>query len=342
MLVRADNLGLTLMEHLISVKGIKKDFKAYESKGSDLFSFRRKSYTKHALNGVSFTVDKGEIVALLGKNGSGKSTLIKIMCGILFPTSGSARILDFDPWEQRIDLVRRMGIVLGAHGQLYWDLPALDSFNLMRSIYNVPRQDFANRLDYFLDMLELRGVYKRQVRTLSLGEQMKCNFVASMLHAPELVILDEPTIGVDLPSKQALRTAILETRKENGTTFLLTTHIIEDITMAERILALDNGRVIFDGPRRRLETLFGNKKTVELEFGKTPDYLQYAKLGKVVEVEGNYIKMEVEPRTLTSKGFTRLLSKGDVTDYKVGEQGLNEILMKLYKVRRAKPPLKGA
>ena len=118
----------------------------------------------------------------------------------------------------------------------------------MRSIYNVPRQDFANRLDYFLDMLELRGVYKRQVRTLSLGEQMKCNFVASMLHAPELVILDEPTIGVDLPSKQALRTAILETRKENGTTFLLTTHIIEDITMAERILALDNGRVIFDGP----------------------------------------------------------------------------------------------
>jgi ABC-2 type transport system ATP-binding protein len=330
------------MERLISVKGVKKDFKAYESRGSGIFSFRRKSFIKHALRGVSFSVDKGEIVALLGKNGSGKSTLIKIMCGILYPTSGSARVLGFDPWEQRIDLARRMGVVLGAHGQLYWDLPALDTFNLMRSIYKIPRQDFSNRLDYLLDLLELRGVYKRQVRTLSLGEQMKCNFVASMLHAPELVILDEPTIGVDLPSKQALRTAILETRKEHGTTFLLTTHIVEDITMAERIIALDKGRVIFDGPKRKLETLFGNKKTVELEFGKTPDYLQYAKLGKVVEVEGNYIRMEVNPRTLTRKSFTRLLSKGDIVDYKVGEQGLSEILMRLYKVRRAKPPLKGA
>ena len=139
-------------------------------------------------------------------------------------------------------MVKRMGIVLGAHGQLYWDLPAIDSFNLMRSIYHIPTRICKGRLDYLLDLLELRDVYKRQVRTLSLGEQMKCNFVASMLHAPELVILDEPTIGVDLPSKQALRTAILETRKESNTTFLLTTHIIEDITMAERIIALDKGR----------------------------------------------------------------------------------------------------
>jgi len=329
------------VERIIDVKGVRKDFKAYESKGSGLFSFRKKSYIKHALRGVSFKINKGEIVALLGKNGSGKSTLIKVMCGILYQNSGSVRILGLDPWEQRIDLVRRMGVVLGAHGQLYWDLPALDSFNLMKNVYSIPRQDFANRLDYFLDLLELRGVYKRQVRTLSLGEQMKCNFVASMLHAPELVILDEPTIGVDLPSKQALRTAILETRKESKTTFLLTTHIVEDITMAERILALDKGRLIFDGPKRRLETLFGNKKVVELEFSGTPDYTRYAKQGKVLAVGGNYIKIEVNPSTLTSKGFTRLLSKGDVVDYKVGEQELSEILMRLYNLRRAKVPRKG-
>ena len=330
------------MERVIDVKGVRKDFKAYESKGSGFFSFRRKSYIKHALRGVSFQIDRGEIVALLGKNGSGKSTLIKIMCGILYPTSGSAQILGFRPWEQRIDLVRRMGVVLGAHGQLYWDLPALDTFNLMKSVYHIPDRDFKNRLDYLLDMLELRGVYKRQVRTLSLGEQMKCNFVASMLHAPELVILDEPTIGVDLPSKQALRTAILETRKENGTTFLLTTHIVEDITMAERIIALDKGSVIFDGSKRKLETLFGNRKVVELEFSEPPDYRDYARQGRVLKIEGNYIKIQVDPRVLTSSGFTRLLSKGDVVDYRVGEQDLSEILMRLYKVRGAKAPRTGA
>jgi ABC-2 type transport system ATP-binding protein len=330
------------MERVMEARGVKKEFKAYEAKGSSLFSLGRKSYIKHALRGASFAIDKGEIVALLGKNGSGKSTLIKILCGILYPTSGTARVLGLDPWEKRIDLARRMGVVLGAHGQLYWDLPALDTFNLMKSVYHIPESDFKSRLDYLLDLLELRNVYKRQVRTLSLGEQMKCNFVASLLHAPELVILDEPTIGVDLPSKQALRTAILETRKEYNTTFLLTTHIVEDISMAERIIALDEGRVIFDGTKRRLETLFGNKKVVELEFSEPPDYGSYAKQGKVVRVEGNYIRMEVNPKVLTSRNFTRLLSKSDVVDYKVGGQDLSDVLMKLYKLRPAKAAAKGA
>lgn len=330
------------MERVIDVRGVRKDFKAYETKGSGIFSFRRRSYIKHALRGVSFSINKGEIVALLGKNGSGKSTLIKIMCGILYPTSGRAQILGFRPWEQRIDMVKRMGIVLGAHGQLYWDLPAIDTFNLMRSVYHIPTKDFKGRLDYLLDLLELRDVYKRQVRTLSLGEQMKCNFVASMLHAPELVILDEPTIGVDLPSKQALRTAILETRKESNTTFLLTTHIVEDITMAERIIALDKGKVIFDGSKRRLETLFGDRKIVEIEFNDPPDFKAYARLGRVMKVEGSYLRMEVDPRVLTNRAFTRLLSKGDVADYKVGERDLSEILLRLYKVRRAEVPRTGA
>src|SRR5271157_1312697 len=120
------------MERVIDVKGVRKDFKAYETKGSGIFSLRRRSYIKHALRGVSFSINRGEIVALLGKNGSGKSTLIKIMCGILYPNAGSVEILGFKPWEQRIDLVKGMGIVLGAHGQLYWDLPALDTFNLMK------------------------------------------------------------------------------------------------------------------------------------------------------------------------------------------------------------------
>ena len=321
------------MQEIITINNIKKQFKAYENKDANsFFQLRRKYFMKQALKGVSFSIKKGEIVALLGKNGSGKSTLIKILCGILHPDSGSVDILGFNPWEERIKLAPHIGVVLGAHGQLYWDLPAIDTFNLMRHIYKIPKDVFKKRLDSFLEMLELKDVYKRQVRTLSLGEQMKCNFVASVLHNPPLVILDEPTIGVDLPSKQALRSAILNMRKDYDTTFLLTTHIVDDITMAERIVALDKGNVIFDGTRRKLETLFGNKKIVEIEFSDAPDYKDYVACGKVISLEGNYLQMEVHPKTLTSKAFIGLLSNKNVTDYKVGEQDLSEIIMKLYKL----------
>jgi ABC-2 type transport system ATP-binding protein len=321
------------MKNIIEIRNVKKSFETYETPTTGLLaSFRRKKVIKKALKGVSFSVKKGTITALLGKNGSGKSTLIKLLSGIMYPDSGSIMVMGLNPWTERMELARRIGVVMGAHGQLYWNLPALDTFNLMRIVYKIPRKEFNERLGYLVKILELEDVYKRQVRTLSLGEQMKCNFVASVLHMPELIILDEPTIGVDLPSKQALRTAI-ESIKDQGTTFLLTTHIVEDLSMAEDIFVLDRGELIYGGTRKKLEKFFGDKRIVEIEF-ETPENLEaYASYGKVMKLESNYIKLEVNHSTLTNSNFVKLLSKESITDYCITERDLGPILMKLYASR---------
>jgi ABC-2 type transport system ATP-binding protein len=319
------------MPNVIEVSGARKSFKTYETPRSGfLASLRKKRIVKYALRGVSFGVRQGEIAALLGKNGSGKSTLIKLLSGILHPDAGTVRVLGLDPWSERRKLTSRIGVVMGAHGQLWWDLPATDTFNLMRAIYKIPERQFRERLEFLTNILELKGVVKRQVRTLSLGEQMKCNFVASVLHMPELVILDEPTIGVDLPSKQALRTAIESMRDERKTTFLITTHIVEDLAMAEKIFVMDRGRIVYDGSRESLERYFGDRREVNIEFESAGDVKAYTRFGKVLELESNYIKLEVEQAQLRNRAFINLLSSENVVDYSVMERDLKPILLRLY------------
>ena len=319
------------MTDVIEVSGARKSFRTYETPQSGfLASLRKKRVVKHALRGVSFSVKRGDIAALLGKNGSGKSTLIKLLSGILHPDAGTVRVLGMDPWSDRRLLTSRIGVVMGAHGQLWWDLPATDTFNLMRAIYKIPERQFRERLNFLTSILELKDVVKRQVRTLSLGEQMKCNFVASVLHMPELVILDEPTIGVDLPSKQALRTAIESMRDERHTTFLITTHIVEDLAMAENIFVMDQGNIIYSGSRERLERYFGDRREVEIEFENAEDVKKYAGLGKVLKLESNYVKLEVAQSQLRNKPFIDLLSSKNVVDYSVTERDLKPILLRLY------------
>ena len=317
-------------EPAIEAMGLSKSFKTYDIKGKGIFgSFRRKYYNRKALDNVSFSVNEGELIALLGRNGSGKSTLIKIMTGILFPDKGSVSVLGFDPWKDRIRLAEHIGVVLGAHGQLFWDLPALDAFEFMRKIYHVPKKDYAERLGMFLDALDLRDVYKRQVRTLSLGEQMKCNFVASVLHGPKMVFLDEPTIGVDLLSKAALTRTIMEMNRKENTTFILTTHIVEDIAIAKRIMILNKGKFVFDGSREKLEGLFGKKVRIDLRM--TTDVPgAYGRYGKIIEKSHNYVKLEVSKNALKNPDFIRLLSSKNVVDYRVSEIGLTNILSRLY------------
>jgi ABC-type uncharacterized transport system, ATPase component len=320
------------MEKIIEINELRKRFKTHEhvDKGTWLAKLMRKSYYKKALDGLSFSVDQGDIVALLGRNGSGKSTLIKTMTGILHPDSGTVRVFGLDPWENRIRIASQIGVVLGAHGQLYWNLPAMDTFNFMKSIYHIPERDFRKRLNSLVDMLDLKKVYMRPVRTMSLGEQMKCNFVASVLHMPKIVFLDEPTIGVDLPSKTALRAMILTMRKEYQTTFIITTHLVEDITMAEKVILINKGKLIFNGSRDSLEHVFGDKRMIDLEL-RNQDKTVFRNYGKVIEHNDNFVKLEVNKNVLKSKRFIGLLAGDNVIDYKVYEPGLNFVLSKLYK-----------
>jgi len=318
-------------KYAIKVKNVSKRFKTRKFKASSGFvsKFFGKKVYKNALSNVSFTIDEGEIVALLGRNGSGKSTMIKILSGILYPDRGEVNVLGFKPWSERIKLASQLGVVLGAHGQLFWDLPAFDAFKFMKGVYNIKQSDFKDRLEYFLDILNLRDVYQRQVRQLSLGEQMKCNFVASVLHMPKIVFLDEPTIGVDIPSKTALRNAILAMKEQNKTTFILTTHIVEDIGIAERVILLNKGKLVFNGSRKRLERMFGDKRHVELHLAGNCA-IEYKKYGKLLEQKENLVRLEVNKPMLKSRSFLSLLNSKRVLDYRVAEPGLNFILSKFY------------
>ncbi len=319
-------------EKIIQVNNVIKRYTVRESntKKGFLNSIRRKKVIKVAVNNVSFEIKKGSIVALLGKNGSGKSTLIKMMVGILHPDKGSLSVDGFSPYIDRKKLAVQIGVVLGAHGQLYWNLPAIDTFKFMRSVYNVPQKEFDRRLKIYIKMFSLKDVYKKPVRTMSLGEQMKCNFVASMLHNPKIVFLDEPTIGVDLPSKSALKEAILEARDKMGTTFLLTTHIVEDLEIADRVIVIDKGKKKFDGTKDALTRIFGSNRIVDLYTIKKLT-IDPKRFGRILKTSALMVRIEVKPTMLKNKAFINLLNSKIVQDYRVSEPHLSYILAKLYK-----------
>ncbi len=315
---------------VIKAESISKSYKVYETKSRGfLASWRRKYLVKKALDKVSFSVQNGEIVALLGRNGSGKSTLIKILTGIMSPDSGTATVLGLDPWKERIKLAFDIGVVLGAHTQINWNLPAYDTFEFMRKIYKIPKPVFNKNLRYFVNLLELRRVYRKPARTMSLGEQMKCNFVASILHMPKIVFLDEPTIGIDIISKAHIKKAILDMRSRYGTTFFLTTHIIEDVSIADRILILHEGHMAFDGTVKELSRMFGNKRILEIKF--KPGAQIDIGIGKVVYKGFDVARLEVSGKQIKSKRFADILANRNIIDYSVSELGLNELITRLYK-----------
>ena len=319
--------------NVVSANDVKKTFTTYHvvGKGPLAFIFGRRDVPKRALKGVSFDIKAGELVALLGKNGSGKSTMLKIVTGILKPDKGTVRVLGMDPSLDREKLDFQIGVVLGStHPQLYWDLPPIDTFILMRDIYNIPDEIFRKRLRYFIKLLGLKDVYKRQTRQLSLGERMKCELVAANLHSPKVVFLDEPTIGVDLPSRNAIKEAIKKLRKENGTTFIITTHVVEDITEVDRIIVFDKGMKLFDGNQAGLRKLFGKELTVTI-YSSNSDLLNTKGFGKVTEGGDNFIRMKIRPEVLREKGFIKLLGSKGVVDFRISEQSLSDILSSLYR-----------
>ncbi len=318
-------------EDAIAINDVRKTFTTYEARSSSFLSVLSKRKTeKKALRGVSFSVKKGSITALLGKNGSGKSTLIKLLVGIMAPDSGTVRVLGMDPWKERITLARRMGVVLGAHPTLYNDLPPAQSFEYMRRLYRIPKNEYEKRLRHFIRLLELDDVNRRQVRELSLGERMKCNFIAAVLHLPDLIVLDEPTIGVDLPSTLKLRATALDLQKRYGTTILIATHILEDVkVLAEEVVILDKGKVVFNGSKHDLSVLFGDYKTVELYFAKNAK-VNLSRLGTVVDRRDSYVKIEIRSDKARDKMLAELVSSKNVVDYNISTPEIGEVMSKFY------------
>jgi ABC-2 type transport system ATP-binding protein len=253
----------------IEVHNLRKAFQVQQNrtglKGSFQDLFKRSYKEVVAVNDIDFTIPKGEICGYIGENGAGKSTTIKMLTGILVPTSGDILVNGMVPYKDREKFVRNIGVVFGQRSQLWWDLGVIESFNLLRKVYRVPADEFKKRLDELVQRLDLADILHRPVRKLSLGQRMRCELAASLLHNPSIVFLDEPTIGLDIVVKSEIRDFLKELNQKYETTILLTTHDLQDIeALCSRVIMLDDGQIIYDGGLQQLKDKWGGLETDEI------------------------------------------------------------------------------
>ena len=287
--------------------------------------FRRRHREVRAVDEVSFEIEPGEVVGFLGPNGAGKTTTLKMLSGLLYPTSGEARVLGHVPSKRERAYLSRITRVMGNRNQLQWDLPALDSFELNRAIYRIPRgADFTSRRDELIDLLDVGDLVRKPVRNLSLGERMKVEIVGSLLHLPQVLFLDEPTIGLDVTMQKRIRGFIAEYNRRYGATVLLTSHYMADVeALCRRVIVIHHGTILFDGALARLGDDLAAWKTidVELEDGEG-DLSAY---GDVVESDEGRVKLRV-PRAEVARVTARLLAERDVADLTVEDPPIEDVI----------------
>ncbi len=304
--------------------------------------FSREYEEIKALNEVSFKVDDGEIVGYIGPNGAGKSSTVKVMSGILTPDSGECVIDGRIPWKDRREHVSHIGVVFGQRSALWWDVPVADSFELLRDIYSVPRSDFDKNLAKLTEMLELGDTVKAPARTLSLGQRMKCDIAAALLHSPRILFLDEPTIGLDATSKLAVRRFISELNRERGTTVILTTHDMNDIeAMAKRVILIGKGRILSDGSVNELTGRMFTEKHITVEFCGRLDTAELPAGTELISLDGEAFtggiidgshRIELRtPAERSAAAVSLLTGSLDVKDITLKAPPIDEVIAKLYR-----------
>lgn len=320
---------------MIALSNVNKTFRVAKRKGGFGFAvkalFSREYELVRALNDVTFTIGDGEMVGYIGPNGAGKSTTIKIMCGILTPDSGVCEIDGRTPWKERVNHVRKIGVVFGQRSQLWWDVPIIDSFELIRDIYKTDEKTYKKNLDELITLLDLIEILKTPARSLSLGQRMRCEIAASLLHNPKILFLDEPTIGLDAVSKIAVRQFIKKLNAEHGTTVILTTHDMQDIeALTERILLIGKGRILLDGSLDELKKRSSEQKTLIVEYnGEAPEISEGMTLSEAKE--GRLVIL-LDPNILSvSDAITRLAAKTELTDVSISGITAEEMVASLYR-----------
>ena len=326
---------------MIEVSGLAKVFHVHKKepglKGSLKALFRRERIAKPAVRGVSFRVDEGEIVGLIGANGAGKTTLVKMLAGIIHPTSGTAKVLGFTPWERDNRLRRQISLIMGQKAQLWWDLPAADCFLLLKEIYRIPEPQYRETLDYLSQVLDIRKELNVQIRRLSLGERMKMELIAALLHRPRVVFLDEPTIGLDLSAQRAIRDFILEYRRLHRPAMILTSHYMEDIQrLCERILIIREGEFVYDGPLSAVVQRYAQSKVIRAHLRRTPEAAQVGEdlraMGEVVECSADQLCLRV-PRGDVARASARILERYPVLDLAIEEMDIGTIIERIFRER---------
>ena len=320
---------------MIQLKNITKTFRIAKRDPGLKAAFKsllHKEFTEvKALQNVSFTIEDGEMVGYIGPNGAGKSSTIKIMSGVLTPDSGECVINGRTPWLDRVNHVREIGVVFGQRSQLWWDVPVIDSFELLRDIYKVPQPVYKSNLNDMTELLHIGDIINTPVRQLSLGQRMRCEIAASLLHDPKILFLDEPTIGLDAVSKIAVRDFIKTLNQEKKTTVILTTHDMQDIeALTERILLIGNGRILIDGPLSELKNKHSSHKilTVDYSGAKLP---LLSKMQVLKDLDG-HAQILIDTHELSvSDAIAQISGIVDIKDISVEGQSIDEIVVSLYK-----------
>lgn len=320
----------------IEVNSISKTFKvAKRSSGvrAALKSFFKREYKYiDAVKDISFSIEKGEIVGYIGPNGAGKSTTIKILSGILRPDSGMAKVNGLIPWKDRKQYVSKIGVVFGQRSQLWWDIPAEDTFNLLKDIYKLGDEEFEKEKKELVSLLEIEEIMKIPVRQLSLGQRMRCEIAASLLHKPEILFLDEPTIGLDAVSKKTVREFIKKINKERHTTVILTTHDMTDIeVLAKRIILIGKGQILYDGTIKNLKNKYGsNKRILVITKNKLPIIRKKGVVQFKKHQEG--YEFIVDTNLLSISDFLNYLSnKIEIDDIEIDNENIDDTIVNLYK-----------
>jgi viologen exporter family transport system ATP-binding protein len=317
-----------LSESVVHVSELTKTFKVPEReaglRAAAKSLFHRETRDVRAVNAVSFEIGPGEVVGFLGPNGAGKTTTLKMLSGLLFPTSGEARVLGHVPSRREKDYLRRMTLVMGNRNQLQWDLPAMDSFELNRAIYRLTREDFVAIRDEMIELLDIGDLVRKPVRQLSLGERMKVEVVGSLLHRPQVLFLDEPTIGLDVTMQKRIRGFIAEYNRRYGATVLLTSHYMADVVaLCKRVIVIHYGRIMFDGNLSALSDRFAAYKTIEVALADGSSDLDG--YGDVLERDGDRVKLRV-PKADTPRIAARLLSEQQVVDLTIEDPPIEDVI----------------
>lgn len=330
---------------MIHVENLKKEFKSNKIepgfKGAVKSLFSNEKISKTAVDDISFDIDKGEIVGYLGPNGAGKSTTIKMVTGILTPTSGTCTVDGLIPYQNRIENAKKIGVVFGQRTQLWWDLPLSETFELLKKIYSLDQDKYTQRLDLLREGLGLDDFMDRTVRTLSLGQRMRADLAAALIHNPKVIYLDEPTIGLDLVVKDQIRDLIKSFKEEYGTTVMLTTHDMSDIEeLCKRILVIDKGKLIFDGDIRTLKDTYGTSRTLELTL-KDAAAFDLEKLKTQVGDVNEQLNFSFEANRLsvghnkdnidTVELIAHIVKYVGVKDIQIQDMPVSDIIKKIYK-----------
>lgn len=323
---------------LIRVENLTKIYKTYErgSTFGEAFKslFVRKPIYIDAIKEISFNIGAGELVGFLGPNGAGKSTTLKILTGILYPSSGKVDIMGYTPWKHRKKYVAKIGAVFGQKSQLLWDIPPLDAFYLNKAIYSIPERDFKRTMNDLVELLSLEELIRKPTRLLSLGERMKCEFVMAMLHKPEIVFLDEPTIGLDVIAKDKIREFILEMNR-NGVTFILTTHDLGDVEhLARRVIVVNHGEIVFDNSIDTMRSHLGVKKIIAVSTQKPLPDLNLTGINITNRISDYKAELELDLTVYELNKFIGMVNKTSIiSDLSVQEPQIENVIKELYQLK---------